>query len=291
MHAPDHPIESTASFGRERNLVGTITRPAHLPDAPAVAVVLLNAGVIGRAGPHRINVRIARALAQVGIPSIRFDLSGLGDSTRPSEPLPYEQQAIDDIRQAMDHLGHATGAKRFGLVGFCSGSDHGHATAVVDPRLRDLLLFDPYPHPTRLTHLIRLLTRAREMNPWQLLRSVIRVLSRQVRQRLGARPAAGGTHARPASSRPTPERAAYAETLCQLLADQARIRMVYSGSGLYWYNHASQFHRGFAAWPALQAIPVDHLPFLDHTLGDVRMQNHFVDLVRNWFARGSRAAA
>ena len=59
--------EQTVVFGPEQHLVGTITQPAQAkPGHAAVLVLLTNAGVIPRIGPHRLNVKLARHLASMG---------------------------------------------------------------------------------------------------------------------------------------------------------------------------------------------------------------------------------
>ena len=65
------PDEMVVRFGDAESLVGIVT----LPSAPtnSTAVVLLNAGVIHRVGPHRMNVQLARRLAARGFTALRFD--------------------------------------------------------------------------------------------------------------------------------------------------------------------------------------------------------------------------
>ena len=85
--------EQTLILGVERHLVATLT--AATPSgagSPRCVAVLTNSGVIPRSGPHRMNVHLARRFAEMGIPSIRFDMSGLGDSRRSSGTLPVVQQ-------------------------------------------------------------------------------------------------------------------------------------------------------------------------------------------------------
>src|SRR5262249_31985401 len=95
-----------------------------------------------------INVRLARALAKRGVPSIRFDLSGLGDSARPDGRQSFEAQAVLDVRAAIDALEFVTGLKKFVLLGFCSGAYHSYNVALADDRVAGLLLFDAYRYPT-----------------------------------------------------------------------------------------------------------------------------------------------
>ncbi len=86
-------IEKIALFGESRNLVGVITQPGDGP-APDFAFVLLNAGVIHHVGPNRINVKLARRLADSGFTVMRFDLSGIGDSRASQSTLSFEAQAV-----------------------------------------------------------------------------------------------------------------------------------------------------------------------------------------------------
>ena len=92
-------IERTITFGADSGLIGTLCLPSTPgADGSGVGQILFNAGVVHRIGPHRINVKLARSLAASGIASIRFDLSGLGDSARASGNLAFEEQAVIDIR-------------------------------------------------------------------------------------------------------------------------------------------------------------------------------------------------
>ena len=76
--------ESLVQLGAEGHLVGSLVQPTR-PSA-SVGVLFVNAGEIHRIGPHRIHVKLGRALAQDGVPSLRLDLTGLGDSGRASCP-------------------------------------------------------------------------------------------------------------------------------------------------------------------------------------------------------------
>ena len=71
--------EAAVSFGPNASLVGIITSPS-VPAArrELPGVILLNAGIINRVGPNRIYVKMARRLADMGLPVLRFDFSGRG---------------------------------------------------------------------------------------------------------------------------------------------------------------------------------------------------------------------
>lgn len=274
--------ESTAFFGADQHLVGTLTKTAQ-PNAQRPCLLLLNAGVIGRAGPHRMNVRLARAMAARGFSSFRFDLSGLGDSPRSSSTLPHEKQAVHDIREAMNHVQAATGTTEFVLIGFCSGADNGYNTAQLDPRLRGLIMFDPYAYPDALTQVVRVAVRISDDGPITAFR---RWLERR-RSKQGSQPAGplDALTAQRGSSRIVPARAVYAAVLTTLLQQGVGVYLIHSGSGLHLHNHRWQFLWRFWRWPALRQVQCDHLPFVDHALGERRGQDLLMTRIGDWLTK------
>ena len=92
-------------FGPEdAPLMGMVTTPASGDTAP-VACLMLNMGAGYRIGPRRINVKLARRLAQHGISSLRMDLSGLGDSSAPKGQERFTQQAAEAARGDDEAMG------------------------------------------------------------------------------------------------------------------------------------------------------------------------------------------
>lgn len=149
MTAPQAQVfrETVESFGRHGSLAGILARPTGAVTSPPV--VLLGAGIIHKVGPSRASVELARTLASAGHATLRFDLSGIGDSPRVDEPS-MERTAVLDVQDAISLM-----LERFGgdggvaLVGLCSGADNGLFVAADDPRVSHLVLFDPTVHRTR----------------------------------------------------------------------------------------------------------------------------------------------
>ena len=111
-------------------------------------VLMWNVGPLHRVGPHRMNVELARQLATVGVSSLRFDLSGLGDRVPARSGALTRDRAVADVREAMDYLAQRCGATRFVLVGHCSSADNAHRAAVVDTRVQGAVLIDGYSYVT-----------------------------------------------------------------------------------------------------------------------------------------------
>jgi pimeloyl-ACP methyl ester carboxylesterase len=125
--------EEATQFGEAGTLVGIITSgPQAAADKPGV--ILLNPGIVHRAGPGRIYVKIARALASRGFTVLRFDFSGIGDSSVRLDNRRFEESSLDETRAAMSFLHTTRGCDRFILIGGCSGAAVSLETAGLDRR-------------------------------------------------------------------------------------------------------------------------------------------------------------
>jgi pimeloyl-ACP methyl ester carboxylesterase len=275
--------EETLLFGTGQGLVGTLNVPN--PRTGSLGVILLNAGMIHRIGPHRVNVRLARELARHGIASIRFDLAGHGDSARPSGSLPFQDQAVEDVRQAADALGSATGLKRFAVFGICSGAYHAFNAAMKDERLTTLMLFDAFRYPTWKTRVIYYLTRLRQPQP---LRRAVGFGGRMLRQ------LATGNDPHAAATTPVAElerlgvidvfplKEAAGSGLKTLLDRGVRIFVVYSGSAVEGYNYRRQFEDTFAEYGVAGRVQVDYKSDLDHQFTTCADQQEFIRELVAW---------
>jgi pimeloyl-ACP methyl ester carboxylesterase len=274
--------ERSIVFGANDGLVGTITAPDAPTAAAGAGFLLFNAGVIHRVGPHRVNVRVARQLAARGIPSIRFDLAGHGDSARLTGEHSFEAQAVIDIRAAMDALGSAVNVDRFAIFGLCSGAYHGYAASLADDRVVGLLMFDAYRYPTFKTHAYHYLKGLRERHLLRRVAGFVRRGAAGLGERL--RPSAG----RDIEPQPAPElgrvnfipsKAEFAAGLRLLLDRGVRIAMVYSGGEIRNYNYQNQFRDTFAPFGIGDRIPATFLPDVDHQASTLADQAELIRLI------------
>ncbi|MCW2496965.1 alpha/beta hydrolase family protein, partial [Jatrophihabitans sp.] len=150
-------------------LFGVLARPAQGEPAGSV-LVFTNAGLIDHTGPARLWVERGRSYASVGIPTLRLDLSGLGDSpTHPAQrrDIPHPYEALQDLADTAESLPQLLGAPAdLVLAGLCSGAYHaiegalaGHAQGVI--ALNPLLGFEP-PRPNTEVRL----EAAVPLRPW-----------------------------------------------------------------------------------------------------------------------------
>ncbi|MCW7537504.1 alpha/beta hydrolase [Aquabacterium sp. A7-Y] len=274
-------IEVPVQFGSHAHLLGMLTRP---PAAPphAVGVILLNAGVIHRIGPHRLNVKLARELAARGFASLRFDLSGLGDSRVPPNAAGFTEQAVRDIRAAMDELGRRCGTTHFAIAGLCSGAHHGLNAALADERIEGLVLLDGHAYPTHRTRLVRMRRRLAQMSWAELLGWPLRRAARLVQNRREARAARQAAGEERSSSASTPTRRQYAAAMQTLVSRGVAVYHIYSGSLLESYNHASQFRDAFARFAFVDQVRCDYLSEIDHTVTPLAAQALVRERIAAW---------
>jgi pimeloyl-ACP methyl ester carboxylesterase len=114
-------VESFERIGRD-GLFGIATETAD--GSGEVEAVFVNVANESHIGPARMWVTLARRwAADAGVPGLRFDFGGLGDSPdvegRPRDTT-YDPRAIDDLDDAIDEV--AARGRRAVLVGLCSSA-------------------------------------------------------------------------------------------------------------------------------------------------------------------------
>jgi len=116
----------------------------HAPATPRrnVAIVIVVGGPQYRVGSHRQFVLMARQFAEEGIPVLRFDVRGMGDSAGDQRSF---EQLTRDIRAGVDAAAVAfPEVTRFILFGLCDGASAALMYACTDPRIAGLALANPW---------------------------------------------------------------------------------------------------------------------------------------------------
>jgi len=131
--------QALAFVCQENTLYGILS----LPDQAATRGVLI---VVGgpqyRAGSHRQFTLLARQLASHGIPAMRFDYRGMGDSQ--GAPKNFEDVS-DDIGAAIDQfMAAAPGLKEVAIWGLCDAASAAIFYAHRDARVCGLALLNPW---------------------------------------------------------------------------------------------------------------------------------------------------
>lgn len=133
-------------FSRD-GLFGVLTEPTDVERASLTAV-LLNAGAQRHTGPNRMWVEAARRWALDGVPTLRLDLAGFGDSEGDASRYTevgelYDPALVAQVRSVLDGLAARGVPEAFALGGLCSGAYWAFHTALEDPRARAVLALNP----------------------------------------------------------------------------------------------------------------------------------------------------
>jgi dienelactone hydrolase len=286
--------EEVTRLGADGQLVGIVSHPSPVvADRPIV--ILLNAGVLHRVGPHRMHVTLARQLAQRGLLAVRLDLGGLGDSPATSSAGTFTESAVADVRAAMTDLSRRFGASRFVLFGLCSGADNGLATALEDPRVAALVLLDPHSYRNRRSQLRKLARRVTSMGGasavarWgagtaaRLVRQRASATLGRLKARLSSGEGGGAFEAPPAQGREPPPLPVFRAQLGQLVGRGVKILAVFSGAYGDRYNHRDQL---FELFPELRGhLDHEYFPAANHMFTELAAQADLLVAVTSWLTR------
>ena len=274
-------------LGPHGQLVGIVSHPAGgKPLAPTVpAVIVLNAGVLHRVGPHRIHVSLTRRLAELGFPAVRLDLGGIGDSIATSDAASFRESAVADTRAAMTGLADVLGARRFVIFGICAGADNALATALVDERVAGIVLVDAAVYATPRSLLRELRRRLAEPGGIAGLEDALRWGARRARRRVQhdlARLRRSVTAEPVEEGRTNPPIETF-RTQLRTLADRGvGVLAIYAGMHHENYNHEDQLYESF---PELRGrVDRAYFPDANHTFTQLEDQAALLDATEQWIA-------
>lgn len=130
--------------GPRGRLFALVSKPIDRPLQP-LTLVLLGAGALPHAGPNRGWVRLARRWAARGVATARIDLADVGESDGEDRPEGgdagfYHPSRDLEVKAVLDGLQRCEGHGAFVLGGLCSGAYVALRRALVDDRVRGLLL-------------------------------------------------------------------------------------------------------------------------------------------------------
>jgi dienelactone hydrolase len=288
--------EQALLLGPRKSLVGVITKPtaASAEDARPM-IVILNSGIVHRVGANRMTVQLARALADAGYTTARFDLSGIGDSEPRTEALPPLDAALADIREALDSLETARKARRFVLVGLCSGANHAAIYAGSDDRVIGSVLLEPAIPPSLLHHVHHYGRKAVRLESWLRALRGENALVERLKKKIAARIQAGAGEA--ASQLDEPRQPHITDPEVKTFLENAYGRLIARGlpllvvlTGESWYYRESFLD----AFPRLRFGSLLQLEFFenaDHVFTSRGASTGVTRLIVGWVERTMRAGS
>jgi pimeloyl-ACP methyl ester carboxylesterase len=263
--------EKALRYGEGGRGFAMLTLPDSLGGAPVV--VMLNAGLLHRAEPYRLNVLAARRLAAIGYACVRVDLSGKGE-TPAREGLPNRESVALDWTHLCDALDRQLGNRPLIVMGLCSGADNVIKLAAKDARIRGVILMDAESPPDSGFVGRRWIARVTSWRRWACLPS-------RMLRRLKARLKPGTAQAK-ILLRDAPSPVDLDTCIRNLVASDGRILMVFTSHQYERYNQRGQFCRAMRV-PGLERICAEHYwPEVTHTYDVETHRLRLLDLLEVW---------
>ncbi|MFD2365193.1 hydrolase 1, exosortase A system-associated [Pseudoduganella sp. GCM10020061] len=278
---------SDASYREQAVLIDcegdTLVGIASIPARPGPrGILVIVGGPQYRAGSHRQFVLLARDLAQDGIPVLRFDYRGMGDSAGGMRNF---EQVGADIARALDQFtATVPSLQDVAVWGMCDGAAAAAFHAPLDPRVVGMVLLNPWVRTdggiarTTLRHYYR--ARLFDRALWGRIlrgrfdyRAALRSLAGLLSQ------AAGGTRRAGGSQPALPDRllsslAAFPGRILVILSGQdltAREFMDLAGSSAKWKRALGPHRTGWR-----------HLEEADHTFSCRAWRDQVARWTREW---------
>lgn len=140
--------------GELGGIFGVLSEPAGLARPHKTCVVMVGSGALPHTGPNRAWVEAGRRWAAHGLPTLRIDLGGVGESDGDEPRLRslegfYDASRDRELAAVLDQLQTRGVADRFVLGGLCSGAFGSLRRTLTDERITGLLLLNI--HAFRLT--------------------------------------------------------------------------------------------------------------------------------------------
>ena len=268
--------ERAITFG-PANLVGILTQPT-VPVPGAPAMIILNSGILHRPGASRVYVQIARAMADEGITTLRFDFSGVGDSEVRRDAVPIHERFVLETREAMDYVQNALGAKRFVLGGLCSGADGAYWAGLKDERVVGVWQIDAFCYPTFGYYRRRYAPKLLDPKAW----------AHSVRVRLPGRKKKierdDEAFVKPEYRRVFPPKDEVGRGLRSLLDRDVALYFFFTG-GLPEYLYAEQHEDAFPELDLARRTRIRHIADCAHTITNLEHQATLVNDLREWSRR------
>jgi exosortase A-associated hydrolase 1 len=134
--------EQAISFDCDGMQLNGILHPGTADVTAKTGVLIVVGGPQYRVGSHRQFVHLARSLASNGVPVMRFDVTGMGDSDGEKRAF---YQLNSDIRAAIDiFMAHLVELDGVVLWGLCDGASAALIYAPPDCRVKGLVLVNPW---------------------------------------------------------------------------------------------------------------------------------------------------
>lgn len=268
--------ERVHKFGSHGGLVGILTEPAGdvlANTGQRPAIVVSNVGLNHRPGPNRIWVEFARRMADQGFVTLRFDVSGLGDSESRRDTHSDMERHKTDMREAVEFVLQKKGLSQVALIGLCSGVDPVHAVAAEDPRVSHAFFLDGYHYDTpRHVLNIKLMKFFR-----------LRYYARSLRRLFFRIPVKKASAEEDVLVREFPSKETMRQDIDVMLARGVKLYFCFTGGFAYYYSYKDQLYDMLPGGEGLRGrVKLNMFPCADHLFGGVELKESLYESLENF---------
>lgn len=272
-------------------LYGILSVPEH---AASRGVLILVGGPQYRVGSHRQFTLLARHLATHGVPVMRFDYRGMGDSDGSARTF---EEVTDDLSHAIDRFfKESSSLTELVIWGLCDAASAALFYAHKDARVTGLVLLNPWVRTdagvakTYLKHyyLARIFApdfwqkiREGKFNYAAAVRSVSQLVGKVVTTRKKTANPAGADHESTFNIAPLPDR-----MLDGLSRFKGKVLLILSGNDLT-AQEFSDLLKSSRKWQRiLESVQIQRrdLPDANHTFSRKEWRDQIATWTREWLA-------
>lgn len=268
--------ESVTQFGKSVKLTGIVAKPDNV-DPSKPALIVFNSGVRHHVGCCRMSVTVARMAAELGMPSLRFDLSGVGDSPLRTDSKSYEESSMEEAQEAMDYLSRTMGVNSFLFYGLCSGAHLGFKTAQIDDRVKGLIQIDGYLYKTPKYHLLYYIRKMMSLKAW------ITFLKNRINEATEKATKSADAMQMEIQEWPDiPPKEETEEGYKKLIAKSVDMLFFVTGASSNGYNYEGQFYDIFSDLNFGSLMQIEHMPAASHILAEQASQQRVTEATYKW---------
>jgi hypothetical protein len=276
--------ERVYRFGSHKELVGVLTEPigdsTDTMESPP-AIIVSNVGLNHRVGPNRMWVEFARRMAEKGFVTLRFDVSGLGDSPARRDTQADAERHKVDMREAIEFVLKKPQLLQVALIGLCSGVDPIYSVAVEDPRVSHVFFLDGYYYDTwrhrlniKLFKFFQPRFYARGLRRYALNIPVIR---RSEEEDVFVR------------DFPSPQR--MRQDIDIMLSRGTQLLFSFTGGFAHYYSYNDQFYDMLPDGQSLRGrVQLKMFPCADHLFGGVELKESLYASIESFLVPSSQSA-
>jgi hypothetical protein len=282
--------EQVVRFGSNDENIGIICRPKFSAVSNLkhkIGCVLSNTGVGHRVGPFRFHVDLARRLTHYGVTTLRFDLTGMGDSETSNSDENLNKRGVLESLQAMDILKNDHEIEQFILFGNCSAADRIQRLCdyiikqniFKNYSILGTIFIDNHAYPTNEFYSRRFFQRIFQTKRWLFA-------WRRIKKKMLAG-SNNDTNVSLEIKKDLPSREQTEEVYHLLCQEKVRQLHIFTESVDIIFNHEKQF---FEMFPKLKEFETDlleivYLRGVDHTLSYYAPRVKVLTLCEDWVRR------